>query len=440
MKYSATFVVECTNQKGETVELYSNDLTVYGTPYYSAPSFSLSNDTLTVICGYYDPYSARSDYKLMVKVLNTQSQEPVIREIPLNSGVTTVENISGGYSVFEMTAYTQYTEEGNVVDPPDSRYDYNSLDSLVTVSNIGRTVVPMVGGVEGHLTITVGVCSEELTAVIRVKDSASGPVDQSVTLVNNTSDSYTFDLLSTVNTNVELDYYVEVFNAINPIRTTGTVVFTYASYVTDSLTTTVLDPSENGPGLEVHFEVNDPYGIWSDYRARVVTTGQTQQGIELCSNARIVDNKVYFDKNVNFENGTADIYITCTQDGNTVDVAVKRTIDVYRGPTINLNGELNPTQGGGYDQSIILYAEFYEFGSSNEPKELYVLLFQDDKSKSSQSFIFNTTDKIYNTTVTFDDITIDFTPAEPINVRIYEKKGDEQILIAICDDTTQYYV
>ena len=434
-KYNATFMIEGTNQDGETVGLYTNDLTVFGTPYYSTPTFMISDDTLTVLCGYYDPYSARSDYQLVTKVMNSQSADPVITYHSLNCGVTTVENISGGYDVFEMMAYVQYSENGTTVYPEESSYDYNSLDALVTTGTARAIVGSQM--TEGHLKVTVGDCSETLTATVRVTSpTSSTPEYQSTTLMNNTTSEYTFDLLSENNANVELQFYVET-NGNNPIRGAyGTVVFAYASF-TGNLSATPLDPSESGPGTEIYLDVNDPYSLWSDYRATVTISGTSVT--TLCSDVPIVDNKVYF-TTTDFENGAATLTVTCTQDGSTVTVVDSETIQVYSGPTITLNGDLNPAQYGEYDQSIVLYAEFYEFGSSTEPKELYAFLFQDDKSKSSQSFTFLTTDKTYNTTVTFEDITSDFTPAEPITVRIYEKRGDDLILIAISDDTTQYYV
>jgi hypothetical protein len=384
MKYSATFTIQGKNQEGETVELYTNDLTVYGTPYYSAPSFSFSNNTLTVVCGYYDPYSLRSDYKLMVKVLNSQSQEPIIREVPLNSGVTTVEDIAVGFSVFEMMAYTQYTENGDIVYPPDSSYEYNSLNDLVT-TGIGRATVNSTGSPEGSLSITVGDCLEELVAVIKVTDPASGDVYQNATLVSNVTDNYTFDLLSLDNVNKELEFHVEVFNAITPISgANGTVVFAYASYVDNSLTTAVLNPSANGPGLEVNFDVVDPYGIWSDYRATVTSVG-VQPVVELCRNVPIVDNKVYFTV-TDFDFDKANVTITCTQDGNTVQVAQIRTIDVYSGPSLIVNDYLYPVSSNQYDQTIYLDSKFDEFGTTQNPKTMYVYLLQGDYSVSSGAF------------------------------------------------------
>lgn len=440
MKYSATFIIEGTDQNGETVELYSNDLTIYGTPYYSAPSFSLSNDTLTVICGYYDPYSARSDYQLVVKTMNAQSTEPVISHIPLNSGVTTVENISGGYSVYEFMAFIQYTEEGTTVYPSDSTYDYNSLDALITTGT-GRATVPSQTSPQGSLTITVGDCSEELTAVITVMDPSSGYTTQSTTLANNTTGTYTFDLLDIDNVNVEIQFHVEVFNAINPISGAyGTVVFEYASYVNNSLTSAILNPSVNGPGIEVNFEVNDPYGIWSDYRATVTTSDQSTP--ILCSDVQIVDNKVYFTI-TDFDVSTADLEITCTQDGAPVTVAMLRTIDVYSGPKISVNDYLYPgIYGNDYTQTIYFYQEFDEFGSATDPKSMNAYVFQGDYSASSNTFTFEDLTLLqdasgYEGTVTFELDPNYFEPGVLMNLEIRDSNNN---LIARLEDATMIQV
>ena len=176
---------------------------------------------------------------------------------------------------------------------------------------------------------------------------------------------------------------MEVFNAITPISgANGTVVFAYASYVDNSLTTSVLNPSVNGPGLEVNFDVNDPYGIWTDYRA---TVKMNQGSTILCSEAQIVGNKVYFTE-TNFTNGTADITITCTQDGNTVEVAQIRTIDVYSGPALIVNDFLYPVSSNRYDQTIYIDSKFDEFGTAQNPKTMYVYLLQGDYSVSSGAF------------------------------------------------------
>ena len=428
-KYSATFAIEATDQEGAIEGLYSNDFTVFGTPFYSAPTFNLNNDTLQVICGYYDPYSARSDYTLVTKVMNSQSTEPVITYTPLNSGVTTIENISGGYSVYEMMAYIEYTESGSVVYPPDSTFDYNSLDSLVTVGGVGRAVVVPQSGVNGNLTITVGGCSETLSAVISVLSPDSGTyVDKTATLMNNTPNkTYTFDIMSTDNANVELQFYVET-GGNNPMRGAyGTVVFAYASY-TGTTATSNLNPSLNGPGIELTgFSVNDPYNIWSDYRATVTQSGATM--ITLCSDAPIVDNKVYF-TNTNFENGPATLTVTCTQDGATVTVIDSATLstNVYSGPTVSTGYYLDEVGMDLYQLSISLYSEFGEYGSSTEPKALYAFLFSDTTglSISSGEFAYDAS------TITFDDLNdTDFPRGEGMRMQIRDGDGN---LIASLED------
>ena len=244
--------------------------------------------------------------------------------------------------------------------------------------------------------------------------------------------SLTIDLESTRAYNTSLPTRLVYENGSLISDTTPNVIFKYASMSTNSVDP--LDPAQDSKGLIAKgISISDPYNLWTDYRAVVTVngTGDTLYDGDLVINQE--DNTATFVfNNTPFENGTGTLTIYCTADSVENTEIYSRTVDLYNGPTMTVNDNMEVDDSGATSVDPVIFARCGELDTEVDETLTAVLYVDgiDDQMcpVSTSCYIADGSDPTFYVHVEFSDFALtehrDSESAELVIYREVSTTGD----------------
>ena len=300
------------------------------------------------------PESMLSNYQIQIDQNDITIYPGTSEDRPVGLEMTFSEYAVNGLATVHITA----TRQGSVVP---ASYDttitvytglsVNSIDGRGTDNQgTGQILYDITyQGYPAYIEVNVGTQSEDWKR-------ATGSI------VDGTG-SLTIDLESTRAYNTSLPTRLVYEDGSLISDTTPNVIFKYASMSIN--TVDPLDPAQGSRGLSaVGVNINDPYSLWTDYRAVVTVngTGDTLYDGDLVINQE--DNTATFVfNNTPFENGYGTLKIYCTADGVEDTEVYSKTVELYNGPTVTVTGSpVLDISAGSSTFSATLYGLFDVFG------------------------------------------------------------------------------
>ncbi len=377
---------------------------ISGTVRVSGPESQLSN------------YQIRIDQNDVTIFSGTYSTRPVDIEMYFSQYAT------NGNATVQITATRQGSPASATYQTTITVYTGLSITSIDGRATDGQGAGELsyditYQGDSAYLEVNIGNQSENW--------KRAGPV-------TNGTGTLTFDLETSRNYNTELPVRMVYEDGTVISDTIPNVIFKYASMSTN--TVDPLNPAEGSKGLKaVGISINDPYSLWTNYRAVVTVTGSGNILYDGDLEIDQEDNTAIFTfNNIQFENGTGTLTIYCTADGVENTEIYSRTVDLYNGPTMTVNDNMEVDDSGATSVDPVIFARCGELDTEVDETLTAVLYVDgiDDQMcpVSTSCYIADGSDPTFYVHVEFSDFALtehcDSESAELVIYREVSTTGD----------------